>query len=77
MSLLRLRRQDASAASTSLHSQVEKLKGELAVETTSIAALRQSVSAAAQQEAHTVAQLQGQVRRACSKTCELDVCLRL
>jgi hypothetical protein len=41
---------------------VEKLKGELATESTAIVHLRQNVSAAAQQEAQTVAQLQGQVR---------------
>lgn len=54
-------RQDALAASTALHSQVEQLKGELAAESTSISHLRKNVSAAAQQEAQTVAQLQGQV----------------
>jgi len=54
-------RQDALAASTALHSQVEQLKGELAAESTSISHLRRNVSAAAQQEAQTVAQLQGQV----------------
>jgi hypothetical protein len=55
-------RQDAMSASTVLHTQVERLKGELASESTSIAQLRQNVSAAVQQEAQTFAQLQGQVR---------------
>lgn len=61
MSRLLCCRQDALSASTALHSQVEKLKGELATESTAIVHLRQNVSAAAQQEAQTVAQLQGQV----------------
>jgi hypothetical protein len=55
-------RQDAVTASTNLHTQVEKLKGELSAEATNISNLRQNVSAAAQQEAQTLAQLQGQVR---------------
>lgn len=61
MSRLLCCRQDALSASTALHSQVERLKGELATESTAIVHLRQNVSAAAQQEAQTVAQLQGQV----------------
>lgn len=55
-------RQDAVTASTDLHTQVERLKGELSAEATNISHLRQNVSAAAQQEAQTLAQLQGQVR---------------
>jgi hypothetical protein len=55
------------SASTALHTQVERLKVELASESTAIAQLRQNVSTAAQQEAQTLAQLQGQVRHATGK----------
>lgn len=65
-------RQDAVTASTALHSQVERLKGELAAEATNITHLRQNVSAAAQQEAQTLAQLQGQVRSLTSVACALS-----
>lgn len=49
------------AASSALHFRVEQLQAELASESTSIANLRQNVTAAAQQEAQTLAQLQSQV----------------
>lgn len=49
------------ADSSALHCRVEQLQAELASESTSIANLRQNVTAAAQQEAQTLAQLQSQV----------------
>lgn len=56
-------RQEAAAAASGLHTQVGVMKGRLAAEEASIASLRDGISAAAQQEAATLAQLQGQVRR--------------
>eukprot|EP00879_Flechtneria_rotunda_P012809 GHRR01013375.1.p1 GENE.GHRR01013375.1~~GHRR01013375.1.p1 ORF type:complete len:459 (+),score=289.76 GHRR01013375.1:702-2078(+) len=55
-------RQEAAAAGTSLHTNIERLNAKLATESTAIGVLRQGAATAARQEAAALAGLQGQIQ---------------